>query len=167
MKIEIFFTLSLIITSTLFAKTLTLNECIDKSLANHPDIKTFMLKIKQAQKGYEVSSSSYKPQININANYNPMQTYVLPVNGVFHTNDDDGNGYGISLRQKIWDFSKTSLSIKASKLDEDISKLSLQEAKAFLVYRVKLLYELMLVQKEAIKVYKQDIKTKKAFYNQA
>jgi len=159
--------LSLLLSCGLYAQTLTLQECIDKTILNHPDIKSFMLKIKQSQKGYEASSSAYKPQINLQANYNPIQTYALPVNGTFHTIDEDASGIGVSLKQKIWDFSKTTSLIKASKLDKDISKLSLKEAKALLVYKVKSLYDLMLVQKEAVRVHKQDLKTKKALYKQA
>jgi outer membrane protein TolC len=162
-----FITISLILTCGLYAQTLTLQESIDKTLTNHPDIKSFMLKIKQAEKAYEASSSEYRPQLNLQANYNPIQTYALPVNGTFHTLDEDGSSIGVNLKQKIWDFSKTSSLIKASKLDEDISKLSLKESKALLVYKVKALYDLMVVQKEAMRVHQQDLKTKRAFYQQA
>jgi outer membrane protein TolC len=167
MRIKKIIPISLIFTSALFAQTLTLQESIDKTILNHPDIKSFMLKIKQAQKSYEVSTSEYLPQINLQANYNLQQTYALPVNGTFHTIDEDGSNIGVNLKQKICDFSKTSSTIKASKLEKDISKLSLKEAKALLVYKVKSLYNLMLVQKEAIKVHQQDLETKSAFYKQA
>ncbi len=158
---------SLIFTCGLYAQTLTLQESIDKTILNHPDIKSFVLKIEQAKKGYEASSADYLPQINFQANYNLQQTYALPVNGEFHTLDEDGSSIGVNFKQKIWDFSKTSSLIKASKLDEDISKLSLKEAESILIYKVKSLYGLMVVQKEAIRVHQQDLETKKAFYRQA
>jgi outer membrane protein TolC len=144
-----------------------LQESIDKTLLNHPDIKSFILKIEQSKKSYDSASADYLPQINLHAEYNPLQTYTLPVNGSFNTLDDDGWGVGINLKQKIWDFSKTSSKIKASKIDEDISKLSLQDAKALMAYKVKSLYGLMVVQKEAIRVRQKDLKAKKAYYAQA
>ncbi len=159
--------ISLLLTCELYAKTLTLQESIDKTLSNHPDIKSFMLKIEQSKKSYDSASADYLPQINLHAEYNPLQTYTLPVNGSFNTLDDDGWGVGVNLKQKIWDFSKTSSKIKASKLDEDISKLSLQDAKALMAYKVKSLYGFMVVQKEAIRVRQKDLKAKKAYYDQA
>jgi outer membrane protein TolC len=126
-----------------------------------------MLKIEQSKEGYNSAYAEYLPQINLHAEYNPLQTYALPVNGAFNTLDDDGWGVGIDLKQKIWDFSKTSSKIEASKLDKDISKLSLQEAKALMAYKVKSLYGLMVVQKEAITVRQEDLKTKKAYYAQS
>ena len=151
----------------LYADTLTLQESINKTLTNHPDIKSFVLKIKQSQKNYNASFADYLPQINLQAEYNPLQTYALPVNGTFHTIDDDSWSAGVNLKQKIWDFSKTSSKVEASKVDEDISKLSFKEAKVLMAYKVKSLYELMVVQKEAIKVRQKDLQSKKAFYDQA
>jgi len=151
----------------LYAETLTLQESIDKTILTHPDIKSFMLKINQSEKSYDAAFADYLPQVNLHAEYNPLQTYALPVNGIFNTIDDDGWGVGVSLNQKIWDFSKTSSKIKASKLDEEISQLSLQEAKALMAYKVKSLYGLMVVHDEAIKVRQKDLEAKKAYHAQA
>jgi outer membrane protein TolC len=67
----------------------------------------------------------------------------------------------------VWDFSKTSSKVDAIKVDKDISKLSLKELKALLVYKVKGLYEQMVVQAEAIKVREKDVESKEAYYAQA
>ncbi len=152
---------------TIFAQTLNLKECIDKTLKNHPDIKTFMLKIEQSKKSYNSAYSDNFPQINLQGGYNITQTYPVTANNTFKTIDDNGWSLGVNLRQKLWDFSKTKYKVEAFKKDEDISKLSLKEAKALLAFKVKSLYESMVVQKEAIEVRKKDIETKKALYEQA
>ena len=152
---------------TLQGETLTLQESIDKTLQNHPDIKVFALKVKQSQTGYKTARSDYLPQVNLSAEYNPTQTYALPVNGKFQTVNDTYWSLGASLKQKIWDFSKTSLQIEASRRDEELSKLSLQDLKVLLASKVKSLYELMVVQSEAIKVRKTDLHVKEAYYAQA
>ncbi len=159
--------LTLLLTVMLSAQKLTLQESIDKTLSNHPDIRSFILKVKLSQKSYDSYLSAYLPQVNLQANYNPLQTFALPINGAFHTVDDDSFGVGVDVRQKIWDFSRTSSTIKASKVDEEISKLSLEDAKKALIYRVKSLYSLMILQQEAIEVREKDLQTKEAFYNQA
>ena len=151
----------------LYAQTLTLKTAISKTLKHHPDVKTFMLRIQQAEQGYNAAYADYLPQLDLSATYSPQTTYVLPQNGTFHTIDDTGWNAGVTLHQKVWDFSKTSSLVAASKTDEDISKLSLKEVKALLSYKVKSLYELLIVQKEAIRVRQKDLKAKKAFYAQS
>ncbi|KYJ85827.1 TolC family protein [Sulfurovum riftiae] len=152
---------------TLQAQTLTLQTAIGKTLAHHPDVKTFMLRIQQAEQGYNAAYADYLPQIDLSATYAPTQTFALPVNGVFHTVNESSWNAGVAVHQKVWDFSKTASLVGASKIDEDISRLSLEEVKALLAYKVKSLYELLVVQKEAIAVREKDLETKKAFYAQS
>jgi len=152
---------------SLQAQMLTLQQSIDKTLLHHPDVKAFTLKTQQSHMGYKMSRSDYLPQVNLSAEYNPTQTYALPVNGNFHTLNDTYWSVGASLKQKIWDFSKTSFQIDASERDEDISKLSLKDVKALLASKVKSLYALMVVQSEAIKVREADLHVKEAYYAQA
>ena len=149
------------------AQALTLNSCIQKALQTHPDIKRFILQIEHSKKGLDVAQADYLPQISLSAEYNPTTTYVMPTNGIFQTHEDDGWQVGAILRQKIWDFSKTTSLIKAQETREEIANLSLQDAKALLAYKVKLQYELALVQQKAISVRQKDLKTKEELYKQA
>lgn len=166
MQKKILFLISLF-SVTLVAQTLTLEQSIERTLKNHPDIKSFSLKVKQSNSSYRSAFSDFLPQVNLQANYNAVQTFVFPINGSFNSIDDKGWSAGVSLKQKIWDFYKTSSKVQASKIDEDISALSLRGLKALLVYKVKSFYELMLVQQEAIKVREKDLQTKEAYCKQA
>ena len=148
-------------------QTLTLQNCIQKALHTHPDIKRFLLQVRSSQKEVDITRSDYLPQLSLAAEYDPTRTYVLPTNGIFHTRDDDGWQVGVTLKQKIWDFSRTSSLIKAQETQQEIAGLSLQDAKALLAYKVKLQYELVLVQQKAIEVRKHDFQAKKALYEQA
>ncbi len=163
------FTLLLIfgILAPLHSQTLSLQECIQKTLHTHPDIKRFLLQVKSSQKEIDITRSDYLPQLSFEAEYDPTRTYVLPANGIFNTRDDDGWQVGVTLKQKIWDFSRTSSLIKAQETQQEIAGLSLQDAKALLAYKVKLQYELVLVQQKAIDVRKHDFQVKKALYEQA
>jgi outer membrane protein TolC len=152
---------------TLNAQTLTLSESIDKALQTHPDIKRFILQQQRSEKGVDVARADYLPQITLSAEYDPTKTYVLPMNGVFNTRDEDGWMAGATLRQKIWDFSKTTSLIRAQEVQQEIAGLSLQEAKALLAYKVKLQYELALVQQKAIEVRRKDLQVKEELYKQA
>ena len=157
----------LLFSSALFSQNLTLQLSIEKALKNYPDIKAASLQVERSKHSYDATFADYLPQLDLRANYNFQQTFALPQNGIFHTVDDSSWSAGASLKQKIWDFSKTSSKVAASRVDEDISKLSLEESKALLVYKVKSLYELMVVQNEAIKVRKKDLEAKEAYYKQS
>lgn len=146
---------------------LTLNSCVQKALETHPDVKRFILQVKHSQEGIKVAQADYLPHISLNAEYDPTTTYVMPANGIFQTHRDDGWRVGATLKQKIWDFSKTTSLIKVQKTQEEIASLSLLDAKALLAYKVKLLYELALVQQKAIFVRQKDLKTKEELYKQA
>jgi len=152
---------------TYLASALTLEECIDKAIKTHPDIKKALLDVESTQNGVKIAKADYLPQVTFNAEYDPTRTYILPVNGIFHTKDDDGWSVGGVVNQKIWDFSKTTSNIEAKRVSNDVATLTFEDAKALLAYRVKLQYELMLVQSEAIKVRKKDLQVKEEFYKQA
>jgi len=167
MNKKLIWLLTVIYTLSIQAQTLTLKEAISKTLKHHPDVKSFILKLQQAQYGHDVEYANYLPQLDLSATYNPTQTYIIQQNNTFQTKDSDGWNAQVSLHQKLWDFAKTSSLVEASLKDIDISQLSIKEIKALLAYKVKSLYELLVVQKEAIRVRKKDLESKKAFYQQA
>ena len=156
-----------IVTNSLNAQHIRLDECIRKALDSHPDIQKYSIEIKSAKSGVDIAKADYLPQIMLNVEYDPLRTYALPANGVFNTKESDGFLITGVIKQKIWDFSKTTSNIHAQEISGDISSFNLADAKALLAYKVKLQYELMLVQKVAIEVRKKDLKAKEALYNQA
>ena len=160
-------TLLLLIFTTLNAQILNLNDCISKALDRHPDIKNFALQVQYNAQGVNVAHADYLPQVTLNAEYNPTKTYTFPSNGIWNTKESNGWQATAMLKQKIWDFSKTLSNIEAKRTEEEVSKLTLKDAKAFLAYKVKLQYELIVVQKKAVKVREEDVKAKEALYNQA
>ncbi|MDQ1340439.1 MAG: outer membrane protein, partial [Campylobacterota bacterium] len=164
MKKLLFFVL---FTLSLTAQTLSMQECVEQTLIHHPDIKIFMLKVAQSEESYTVSRSDYLPQITLLGEYNPQRTYVLQQSGQFDTVNDDGWSISAILKQKIWDFSKTTSLTEASEIEQQIAGLSLEDAKAVMAYKIKSLYALMVLQREAIEVRHKDAKAKEALYRQA
>ena len=146
---------------------LTLNECIDKAINTHPNIKNATLDVSMSEASIKIAKADYLPQVTLNGEYNPTRTYIFPANGTFNTKDSDGWSVGGVVNQKIWDFSKTISNIEAQRVSKDAQNLTLEDAKALLAYRVKLQYELILVQTQAIKVREKDLKVKEELYKQA
>ena len=151
----------------LSAQTLSEKEAIEKALAHHPDIRAMSLRVGQSAEGCKSARADYLPQISLQGEYDPQRTYVLPVNGTFHTRDDDGWSVGGALHQKLWDFEKTLSLINAAETERKIAELGLADAKGQTVYRVRQLYALMVVQRMAVEVRRKDMEAKKALYEQA
>lgn len=149
------------------AKVLTQSECIEKTLKNHPDIKKLSYTLSKTNSLVDIAKSDYLPQVHLNAQYNPINTFVMPQNGGFNTTNDDSWHVGVQLNQKIYDFSKTTSTISAFKKENEIASLLLEEQKASLAYNVKIQYNMILLQTEALEVRKKDFQTKKELYNQA
>lgn len=149
------------------ARVLTQSESIEKTLKNHPNIKKLSLNLSRSEAMVGVARADYLPQINANAQYNPIDTFVMPQNGRFNTKEDDSWLVGVELNQKIYDFSKTTSTISAHKKDREIASLYLGDQKALLAYSVKILYNSLLLQTKALEVRKKDLKTKEELYNQA
>ncbi|MDX9813883.1 MAG: TolC family protein [Sulfurimonas sp.] len=148
-------------------KPITLEECIEATLKNHPDIKKVSLEVLKSKSAVDIAKSDYLPQIDLWAQYNPTNTFALPQNGRFNTKQQDNLSLEASLSQKIYDFSKTIYQIDASKKDVDISTLSLEQNSAFLVFNVKNLYDSIVFQNGVIEARVSDIKTKEELYEQA
>lgn len=149
--------IGMVYSASLCADKLELNDAIEKTLHNHPDLKSSYLRVRQSEESYKSSFSAYLPQVNLQANYNIEDAMY----------DDTTWNVGANLNQKIWDFSKTSSLVKVSKLDQEISKLSVEDLKHLLAYKVKSFYEEMILYKETIKVREQDLQLKKDYYNQS
>ena len=154
-------------TSILYAQTITITEAIQKTLNTHPDLKGFALEISKNDQNIISARSAYLPHISFEAEYDPQRTYVLPKNGELSSLNQQNIQVGVSLQQKIFDFDKTLYLMESANIDKEIAKLSLQEAKNLLIYKVKSLYETILIQKEALKVRREDLRTKEELYRQS
>ncbi|MDT8338280.1 MAG: TolC family protein [Sulfurimonas sp.] len=153
--------------SVLSARELTLDECVDKALKNHPDIKKLSLNVAKSKSYVDIAKADYLPQINLGAEYNPINTFVMPQNGQFNTIEDDSWKVSASLNQKIYDFQKTTSTIKAYEKEQNRADFTLEDAKALLIYNVKNYYNLALLQTKALEIIEKDIHAKEELYKQA
>ncbi|NPA29652.1 MAG: TolC family protein [Epsilonproteobacteria bacterium] len=151
----------------LCAQTLTLENCLQKALETHPDIKSRLLEREIQHTRLKSQKSARLPQISAYGEYDPQRTYVMPQNGTFHTLDKEGWSVGVSLRQQIFDFSKTTHRIEAAKTAEEIARLDYEEARALMRYNVRNAYALVAVQAQALEARKKDLEAKRSMLEQA
>jgi len=153
--------------SLLNADELTLDQCIEKALRNHPDIKMLSLGVAKSKSFVDIAKADYLPQIDLRAEYNPINTFVMPQNSRFNTIEDESWKVSALLNQKIYDFERTASTVGAYEKEQNRADFTLYDTKALLVYNVKNNYNLALLQTRTIKARENDIRTKEELYKQS
>ncbi|MDP5172413.1 MAG: TolC family protein [Bacteroidia bacterium] len=123
--------------------TLSLEECIEYTLANHPSLGIFQNNVKIADAKSMQAVSAYLPQINGSVAFQDnliLATTIIPA-GVFGPNEarvQFGNQYTtnalVDLSQAIYDQSKLN-GIKATKPYAELTKLEQEQHREVLIYQ--------------------------------
>jgi len=150
----------------LLSGTLKLEEAL-RQAQSHPDLKAALLKVSQSQQATRAERSAWFPQLSVFAEYDPQRTYTLPGPQGLSTEDDTGWSAGVSLRQRLYDFSRTRYRVDASRIRREIADLSARDTRALVRYQVRNAYAQILVQQAAIRAREKDLEAKKAMYRQA
>ena len=147
---------------------LTLDDCINLTLQNNPDIAA-SFSTQEAQKSQlKQSKSNYFPQVNANAAYNRSNSNSTT------GNSGTNNNYSaaVNATQLIYDFRQTSSAVG---IQEKAYQGAIQTTNALInntIYSLKVAYYAVLSAQEAENVYKQSVeqytqqlKRAKAFYS--
>lgn len=154
---------------------LTLQDCINRSISSHPDLKQARAGIRKAEAQLGQVRSSYFPQLSFSYGYT-----ASGAQGDYYTDD---NGYlvqvdsrssytsTLTLRQYITDFGRTANAVKASKESHIMSLCDLTAYENSIVYAVKTAYydciaqsELLLANKEYAEASRDHLEQSRAFY---
>lgn len=93
---------------------ITLEEAIRSALKTHPEVEIARLNHDISGKEVQSARSNLYPHIELNAEYYPTKTFVMPSNGVFSTRHDDAVHADISATYTVYDFGRTQERLKAS-----------------------------------------------------
>lgn len=93
---------------------ITLEEAINSALKSHPEVDIARLNYDVADKEVQNIRSDLYPHIELNAEYYPTKTFVMPSNGVFSTRHDDAAHADISASYTVYDFGRTQERLKGS-----------------------------------------------------
>lgn len=115
------------------ADTLTLEECIAKALANHPDLQAAAGKIESKKAAVGAAQSSGNPQIGANVNYTRSD-------GSHQESSSGSYGSGITLEQSVYDWGKRSLQVKGAKLDVQAASSDYMQTTDQVIYDVRNAY---------------------------
>ncbi len=128
-------------------KPLTLDQCTALALKYHPSLQASQATVEASKARVEQALASYYPQVNATGVYNSATANFIFLGG---TNFSGGIGEkwtfydvfttGLSLNQNIYDFGRTSNSVKINRENTRASEQDLVTTKQTVVLNVKQAY---------------------------
>jgi len=100
---------------TLHANPLAIDDAITLALKTHPQIQAAVLRLQSAQADTKAANASLYPRIDLNGEYYPTKTVVMPSNGTLTTKQTDAFHTDVSGSYSLWDFGRNDHQIQASK----------------------------------------------------
>lgn len=149
---------------------LTLERCVDVAIKNQPNILAARSNVLAFESRVGQAGSPYYPQVDLSAGYSKIQPVPSPT---IRTGIGSFDQYTASanLKQNIYDFGKTSSSVKVSELNRDASRSDLDNTASQTVFNVKQAYYGVLlsarnldVATETVKQFEQHLEQAKGFY---
>ena len=122
-------------------KPLSLEECIELALKYHPSLSAGQATVEAQKAKVEQALATYYPQIDFKTIYNTATAnYSSSRAPAYNWNFNDIYSMGPSLNQLIYDFGRTSNSVKINRENTTASEQDLQTARQNVVLNVKQTY---------------------------
>jgi outer membrane protein TolC len=128
--------------STAIPAKLDVDRCVQIALKNHPNIAAYAGTVAVNENKVEEAKAGYYPQLDLSTAYSDSYYGSTGNNNTQGTLNQTSANYsaGVSLRQTIYDFGKTSLSVDIQKLNTDASAADLESVTRQVVFGVKQAY---------------------------
>lgn len=162
--------LTSLLTSQSFAqdrKPLTLEECIDIALKNHPSIKASEKGVSVVEEQYREAFSSYYPKASVDASYTRAEAKAV----TFITGETETYSTFLKLEQKVYDFGRTGGTVDAARSRIDARGGDLSRTRQDVLFNVKDAYfgvfkaiGLMKVQEASVAQAESHLRQAKGFY---
>lgn len=158
--------LAAVSSSVLGANTdsLSLQSVINEVIQNHPLVKKSMEEINSSDARVMGAKAGYLPNAEFAASYTrigPVSEITLPGAGSFEMMPKDNYSASISINQSLYDFGRTSSSIKTEKQSRELSLQGVEQTKQKLSQAVIGSFYTLAYLQEAIKIKEEQLNTLK------
>lgn len=142
---------------------LTLRQCIDIALKNHPAIQAAAGTVRQSESKIGQARSGYFPQITFNSGYSRMGPTETSLRS------DPYNNYSntLNLNQTLFDFGKTYTKVRIQSLQKESSEADFQDTTISIILGVKQSYYSFLKAKMSVTVATETMKQFQQHYDVA
>lgn len=146
-----------------FAQTpMSLKECIDFGLKNHPSISVSRNGIENAHQASREAIAGYLPQVNVNVNATnnlKLQTNIIPANALAPNTPEQRITFGqrytttvaADAAQPIYNASLLT-AIKANKPNIELANLTLEQSRQNVIYNVATAYYQVIINQRQLQL---------------
>ena len=147
---------------------INLRQALAVAVSTHPTLKQAIAQIEAGEFAVTASTAPWYPSFTFNASSGQSGTDGQPGGlSVVRTGVQRSYGYGISLSQQIYDFGRTSQSIRLSELQLSNTRLGYLQTRQRILDSVVQAYFELLRQDQAITVNQENIRNAEAVLAQA
>ena len=146
---------------------LTLRQCINIALKNHPAISAATGAIRQSESKIGKARAGYYPQLSLQSGY----SRIGPPAASLSNSSYDYYSNALNLNQTLFDFGKTSAAVDIQKLGRQSAEADFQDTTASLTYSVQEAYFSLLKAKmsetvamETVNQFQQHLEVAQAFF---
>jgi len=159
--------ISLLLTSMLASAfagtTLTLRECIENALVNHPSIRAARESLNAEQAKVIQAASPYLPQVTASTGYS--ESHAL--GGAFGESITKSYATTVSVNQVLYDFGKTGNSLDSARFGTQSAEKDIDRVVQEAVLNVKQSYYALLQAKKLVSVAQKTLEQTEDHLNQA
>jgi outer membrane protein TolC len=157
----------LLLFCSLNAAPLTLERAISMALKSHPQIQAAALRLQSAKADTKAANASLYPHIDLNGEYYPTKTVVMPSNGTLSTRQTDAFHADVSGSYSLWDFGRNDHQIQAAKFTQEGSATDKLSAQNALIEQVWLQYTTITYLNQLVETAQKSAEFYRAQYTQA
>jgi len=159
-------------------KPLTLEQCTQIALKYHPSLRANQAFVEASKARVEQALASYYPQVNLNGSYDTATNNFIPIGGTVAVSRSAHNWTffdiftsGLSLNQNLYDFGRTSNTVKINRENVKAAEEDYFTTKQTVVLNVQQAYfgvlqniRLVKVAEDTINQVKQHLEQARGFY---
>lgn len=153
--------------SALHAAPLSLENAIEMALKSNPQTQAALLRIQSSQADTKTARAALYPHIDLNSEYYPTKTVVMPSNGTLTTKQTDAFHADVSGSYSLWDFGRNDHQIQASKFAQEESTIDQRSVENTLIEQVWLQYTAIAYTHRLIETAKKSAEFYQSQYAQA
>jgi len=158
-------TLSLVLSTSLFAQVLTLNDLVEAALVSSPDLKISKADYEASKQNVIQADAGYLPTLDLSGfagrqgqDYGDQVIGTPPATFAPGKVDTNLLGAQVNAKQLLYDFGKTTGNIESFESQSYAFKASMQESISDKIYAVKKAYYTLLLNNAIIDVNTEDVK---------
>ncbi len=141
--------------------TLNLEKVVDEVISTHPSVKAAAQAVEEAEGRIGLARSAYLPTVSAGASYtriDPVISFDFPGYGNIQLYPEDNYSADVSVRQLIYDFGRTSKSIKLAEASKELSSESLNLVRQNMAMLVISTYYNLLMVQESVRISNDELK---------